>query len=104
MAQKATFGFMLLNTEKNASATTVQIKLPNANPTWRFFFETRYTCNGVDTAKSNVLFLDINPPAVNPIDSVSIDLVTQLPIMRLAKKRLLGYQRLSYLYKIQRNK
>lgn len=78
---ESTFGFMLLNTEKNASATTVQIKLPNANPTWRFFFETRYTCNGVDTAKSNVLFLDINPPAVNPIDSVSIDLVTQLPIM-----------------------
>lgn len=74
-------GFILLHTQKNFAAKSVQFKLPNANPTWRFYFETRFKCNGSDTAKSNVLFLDINPPADNPIDSVSIDLLTQKPII-----------------------
>ncbi|MCO4819486.1 MAG: gliding motility-associated C-terminal domain-containing protein [Bacteroidetes bacterium] len=73
--------FNLLDSQKNFSATTFQFKLPNANPTWSFFFESRYLCNGSDTAKSNVLKLDITPPPENDIDSVSIDILTQKTII-----------------------
>ncbi|MFT5723063.1 MAG: hypothetical protein ACI9JN_000168 [Bacteroidia bacterium] len=73
--------YRLLNTQINATATTIQLKLPNSNPTWSFYFETRYKCNGSDTAKSNVLYLDIVPPALNPIDSISIDVLTQKPVI-----------------------
>lgn len=77
--------FGLLNTQKSLSSTSVQFKLPNANPQWRFFFETRYKCNGTDTAKSNIFFLDSKPPAENLIDSVSIDVPTQ--------KTVIGWQK-----------
>ena len=78
---ETTTAFRLLSTQKDFLANSVQFKLPNANPQWYFFFETRFKCNGVDTAMSNILLLDSKPPAVNLIDSVSIDLLTQRPII-----------------------
>lgn len=77
--------FTLLDSQNNFSATTFQFKLPNANPTWSFYFETRYMCNGLDTAMSNIIKLDIKPPPENDIDSVSIDLVTQKAIIGWTK-------------------
>ncbi len=77
--------YKLLSTETNFNVNTVKIKLPNANPTWSFYINTRFLCNGVDSVQSNTLFIDLDKPDLNPIDSVSIDITTQ--------KLLIGWQK-----------
>ncbi len=73
--------YRLLHTETSFNSTTTKFKLPNANGTWSFFFETRYKCNGVDTAKSNIIYIDNRRPDDIEIDSVSIDYKTQQAIV-----------------------
>ena len=61
----------------NISATQVQFKLPNANPTWSFYLMSTYLCNGVDSTSSDTLSLDISEPPISSIDSVSVDVSSQ---------------------------
>lgn len=58
-------------------ATSVQIKLPNANGNWSFYLEALYTCSGSDSIKSNVISVDDVRPSDQSIDSISVDLSTQ---------------------------
>lgn len=69
--------YKLLYTENHSGATAVKFKLPNANPTWSFYFDTRFLCNGVDSDISNTIKVDITKPDLIEIDSVSIDVATQ---------------------------
>lgn len=73
--------FSLLDNETSLAATTVKVKLPNANPTWYFYFVTRYACDGSTTYQSNTIRVDTKKPELNEIDSVSIDLLTQKPVI-----------------------
>jgi len=70
-------GFALMYVEASWATNSIQFKLPNANPTWTFFFQTLYLCNGTDSVKSNTLTIDTQKPTISEIDSVSIDLSTQ---------------------------
>jgi gliding motility-associated-like protein len=69
--------YSLMATESNFSANSIQFKLPNNNPTWSFFFETLYLCNGNDSISSNIITVDSERPMLSEIDSVSIDVATQ---------------------------
>ncbi|MBO6516016.1 MAG: hypothetical protein JJ975_05655, partial [Bacteroidia bacterium] len=69
--------YQLMHTETDFSANTVQFVLPNGNPTWSFYFETRFLCDGSSIATSNTISIDITKPSETAIDSVSIDLTTQ---------------------------
>ncbi len=70
-------GFSLMFVESSWAASSIQFKLPNANPTWTFYFQTLYLCNGTDSVKSNTLTIDTQKPTISEIDSVSIDQGTQ---------------------------
>ncbi|MFT4523685.1 MAG: hypothetical protein ACI8ZN_002640 [Bacteroidia bacterium] len=75
--------------------SSVQVKLPNANPDWKFYFETLYACNGSDSLQSLPQSIDIEPPAKNQIDSVSIDLASQKLLVGWTKNTeadVMGYR------------
>ena len=76
---------MFLYTEKNLSTSSVQFKLPSADFKWNFYIETLHTCNGVDSLKSNVVYVDKDAPAFQQLDSVSVD--------RTSQKLIIGWQK-----------
>lgn len=52
-------------------------KLPDLNTNRKYFIVVHKLCNGVDSAISDTLDIDVEYPANIPIDSVSYDLATQ---------------------------
>lgn len=66
-----------LAVQSSNASTSVTIKLANVNPTWTFYFQTLFLCNGADSIQSNTISVDISKPMENAIDSVSVDLTTQ---------------------------
>ncbi len=66
-----------LYTESTFGANSISFKLPSISTTWSFYFETRFKCNGTDTAQSNTITVDSDPPSISPFDSISFDVATQ---------------------------
>jgi gliding motility-associated-like protein len=69
------FSPMAENTNLTANSQT--IALPNLRR-WQFKIVARFACNGVDTLESDMLFVDDEEPPEMTLDSVSVDLGTQL--------------------------
>lgn len=66
-----------LYTESSFGVNSLSFKLTSTSITWSFYFETRFKCNGSDTAQSNIISIDSDPPSVSQLDSVSFDVPTQ---------------------------
>jgi hypothetical protein len=70
-----------LGTTSDVFDTEISIKLPNNNGDWEFHLRVHNLCDGVSTDDSPIIKLDLKNPDVPIIDSVSIDVTTQKPIL-----------------------
>ncbi|MCB9262454.1 MAG: gliding motility-associated C-terminal domain-containing protein [Flavobacteriales bacterium] len=77
--------YTIMATINQKNITSISFKLPNTNPTWSFYFETLFLCNGVDSISSNTIKVDTEKPEIVQLDSVSIDFNTQKIIVGWGK-------------------
>lgn len=73
--------YTLLGVETSSTANSFQIKLPDTDPSWSFYLEVLHTCDGSDSVQSNAIKVDATKPDMLEIDSVSVDLLTQLIVV-----------------------
>jgi gliding motility-associated-like protein len=72
--------FQFLKSYSSSSLNNVSIKLKNLKD-WEFFLIYNKACNGVDSIYSDTISIDNTAPTNSELDSVSIDLITQRPII-----------------------
>jgi len=90
--------FSPMGENTNLTASSQTILLPNLRR-WQFVIVARFACNGIDTLVSDTMFVDDEEPPEMNLDSVSIDLGTQLLYAGWTKNAapdLQGY----FLYKV----
>ena len=73
--------FSIIGTTSDIFDTELSIKLPNNNGDWEFYLRIHSLCDGISTDDSPTITLDLKNPDVPVIDSVSIDVATQKPII-----------------------
>ena len=61
----------------NINITEYPHKLADINRTWEYFITVDYLCDGISTASSDTIKIDLSAPVNIQIDSVSYDLSTQ---------------------------